>query len=268
MPVTTRPHRLSLATVLWIVAVFVAFVAAWKLYVELDDTSPFVLPPPEDVGEALVDLASEGRTWHHARITLTEVVAGFAVAVTVGVSLGTVLGELPAVERVVNPYIIVLQVLPKVAIIPLLVLWMGFGMSTNVVIASVFALFPMIAGTRAGIRSVDRGHLDLAATLQMSRWKRLWLIELRSALPSIVTGMEVAIVLATVGAVVSEYLAGSQGGLGWLAVASLNSLRVARLFAVIVLLCALGIVVYAAVSMLRRWLVPWHASAVQRPPGL
>jgi NitT/TauT family transport system permease protein len=200
-------------------------------------------------------------------VTLTEILAGFALAVTAGVVVGTVLGELPAVAKVVNPYLVVLQVLPKVAIIPLLLLWMGFGSSAKILIAAVFAFFPMTAGTRAGIRSVESGHLDLAATLQTSRWQRLWLIELRAALPSILTGMEVAIVFATVGAVVAEYLAGGEG-LGWLAVVNLNQLQVDNLFAVIALLCALGVALYAAVAGLRRVLVPWHASAAERPPGL
>ncbi len=260
-------NRPSLATVLWITGIAVALVGGWKLYVEVSDISKFVLPPPDAVGSALVEIAGEERTWAHLRITLTEIVGGFALAVVAGVVIGTVIGELPAVEKVVNPYLVILQVLPKVAIIPLLLLWMGFGSSARVLIAAVFAFFPMTASTRAGIRAVDHGHLDLAATLQTSRWQRLWLVELRSALPSILTGMEVAIVLATVGAVVAEYLSGGQG-LGWLAVVNLNQLQVDRLFAVIVLLCALGVALYVAVAGLRRLLVPWHPSATQRPPGM
>lgn len=260
-------RRLSVANVAWIVGLAVAFVGAWKVYVETSDISPFLLPPPEDVGAALRDILGEGRTWHHLWVTLKEILFGFTAAVVGGVAVGAVLGEMPAVERVVNPYLVVLQVLPKVAIIPLLLLWLGFGSSAKILIAAVFAFFPMTQGTRAGIRSVDPGHLDLAATLQMSRWRRLWLIELRAALPSILTGMEVAIVLATVGAVVSEYLSGGEG-LGWLAVANLNSLQVDNLFAIIVVLCALGVVLYLAVATLRRILIPWHPSAHERPPGL
>jgi NitT/TauT family transport system permease protein len=157
--------------------------------------------------------------------------------------------------------------MPKVAVIPLLLLWMGFGSSARILIAAVFAFFPMTAGTRAGIRAVEPGHLELAATLQASRWQRLWLIEIRSALPSILTGMEVAIVLATVGAVVAEYLSGGEG-LGWLAVTNLNQLQVDRLFAIIALLCVVGVVLYGAVAGLRRLLVPWHPSAAQRSPVL
>jgi NitT/TauT family transport system permease protein len=266
--VSNRRRNRSLATIVWIVAVAVTAVAGWKLYVEIDDTSPLVLPPPEDVWSALLDVTGEERTWHHVRVTFTEIVAGFAVAVGVGVILGTILGELPRVARVLNPYIVILQLLPKVAIIPLLLLWMGFGIRTNIAIAAMFAFFPMTTGTRAGIRSVEPAQLDLAATLQMSRWKRLWLIDARSALPAILTGTEVAIVLSTVGAVVSEFLAGGRDGLGHLAVVNLNALRVDRMLAIVAMLCAMGIVLYVVVAGLRRWLVPWHPSARQRPVGV
>jgi NitT/TauT family transport system permease protein len=260
-------ERYSVWTFVWIALLGLALIAGWKIYVEASDISRFVLPPPEDVGSALVDVLGEDRTWEHASITVKEILGGFAAAVVAGVLVGVVLGELPAVERVVNPFLVVLQVLPKVAILPLLLLWLGFGSSARILIAAVFAFFPVTAGTRAGIRSVDHGHLDLASTLQTSRWQRLWLIELRSALPSILTGMEVAIVLATVGAVVAEYLSGGEG-LGWLAVANLNQLQVDRLFAIIAVLCAIGVGLYVAVAGLRRALVPWHPSATQRPAGM
>lgn len=261
------PRRHAIVTAVWIVLVAVAFVAGWKLYVETSDVSRFVLPPPEDVGSAFVDIIGESTTWRHLRITVWEILGGFGAALVAGVVIGTIMGELPRVERVVNPYIVILQVLPKVAIIPLLLLWMGFGSSARILIAAIFAFFPIVTGTRAGIRAVEPGQLDLAATLQTSRWQRLKLIELRAALPSILTGMEVAIVLATVGAVVAEYLSGGEG-LGWLAVINLNQLQVDRLFAVIVLLCIVGVLLYVTVAGLRRLLIPWHPSATQRPPGL
>jgi NitT/TauT family transport system permease protein len=263
----TPATRLSPANLAWIVGIAVVSVLGWKLYVEAADVSPFVLPAPDAVWRSLVELVGESRTWEHVRTTLGEILGGFALAVVVGVLIGTILGEFPAAARVMNPYLVVLQVLPKVAIIPILLVWIGFGSTARVLIAAVFAFFPITTGTRAGIRSVELGHLDLAATLQMSRWRRLWLIELRGALPSIVTGMEVAIVLATVGALVAEYLSPG-AGLGWLAIVSLNQLQVADLFAVIVILCVMGILLYAAVAGLRRVLVPWHQSSLQRAPGL
>jgi NitT/TauT family transport system permease protein len=122
------------------------------------------------------------------------------------------------------------------------------------------------AGTRAGTRSVERNHRDLATTLQATRWQRLTQIDLPSSLPSILTGMEVGIVLATVGAIVAEYLSGSEG-LGWLATFYLNQLQVDALFGVIVLMSALGLLLYAAVLGLRRLLVPWHQSTLPEHPS-
>lgn len=258
--------RARVASLALAVALGAVLLVAWKAYVELFDVSRFVLPPPEDVGAATVDLLGQGATWRHTWVTVHEILTGFAIATVLGVATGAVIGEVPVLERALNPYLVALQVLPKVAVLPLLILWLGFGSSVKVVIAAVFAFFPIVAGTRAGVRSVEAGHRDLVTTLDAGIRQRMWLVELPSALPSILTGMEVGAVLATVGAVVAEYLAGSQG-LGYLAVASLNQLQVDRLFGVIVLLCAVGMSIYAAVVGLRRVLVPWHPSGARQPPG-
>lgn len=260
-------HRSRLAATALTVAILVVLVVVWKIYVSVEDVSTFVLPPPEDVGRALVDLLGQGSTWHHAWVTVQEILLGFGIALVTGLVVGITIGEVPVVERAMNPLIVALQVLPKVAIIPLLILWMGFGLSAKVTVAAVFAFFPITAATRAGIRSVDPGHLDLAATLGANRRQRLRHVVFPSALPSILTGMDVAIVFATVGAVVAEYLAGGEG-LGWLAVASLNQLRVDDLFAVIILLALLGFALYAVITGLHRVLIPWHPSSRERPPGI
>ena len=130
--------------------------------------------------------------------------------------IGALLGEFPVVDRALTPFLVFLQVLPKVAIIPLLIVWLGFGSSSKVAIAAVFAFFPITVGTRAGLRSVDPGHRDLARTLQATRRQRFWSWwSARARCRPILTGMEVGIVLATIGAVVAEFLAGGEG-LGWL----------------------------------------------------
>jgi NitT/TauT family transport system permease protein len=234
-------------------------VLAWKAYVEWFDVSSFLLPPPEDVWRATVDLVSLSDTWSHVWVTTREIVGGFLFATALGVATGVLLAEVRVLERALTPLLVALQVIPKVTIIPLLLLWFGFGSSSKVIIAAVFAYFPITMGTLAGLKGAELGHRDLAAVLQARRGQRLWTIELPGALPSILTGMEVGIVLATIGAVVAEYLAGDEG-LGWLALRSLNGVRVDELFGVIVLLSLLGFLLYAAVSLLRRVLVPWHPS--------
>lgn len=239
---------------------------AWKLYVEWFDVSRFILPPPEDVSSATVDLLGRGDTWHHVWVTTREIVGGFALAMVAGVLTGLLLAEFRILERALSPLLVALQVMPKVTVIPLLLLWFGFGASSKLIVAAVFAYFPITTGTMAGLKGVDLNHRDLATVLQARRSQRIVLIDLPGALPSLLTGMEVAIVLATIGAVVAEYLAGSEG-LGWMALRSLNQVRVDELFGVVVLLSALGFAFYAAVSMLRRLLVPWHASVRRLVPA-
>ena len=251
--------RSRLLSLLIGVVVLLAFLGGWKLYVEAGDVSRFVLPPPESVGSATLDLLDDRTTWEHTRITLWEIVAGFGAATVFGILTGLLMGEVKVLERALAPYLIALQVLPKIAVVPLLILWLGFGPSAKIVIAAIFAFFPITAGTRAGIRSVESNHRDLAKTLRATRRQRLRMIDVPSALPSILTGMEVGIVLATVGAIVAEYLAGSEG-LGWLATYHLNQLQVDSLFGVIVLMSVLGCLLYGAVVALRRVLVPWHQS--------
>jgi NitT/TauT family transport system permease protein len=237
----------------------VVLLVAWKVYVEAYDVSRFVLPPPDEVWHATVDLLGEGDTWAQLWVTLQEVLIGFALAVVLGVGAGLVMGEVQLIDRAFTPYLVALQVLPKVAIIPILLVWLGFGMPTRIVVATIFALFPIIAGTRTGVRSVEPGHRDLAAVLQAGRGQRLRWVVLPSAAPAILTGLEVGIVFATIGAVVAEYLSPGEG-LGWLAITSLNQLQVDRLFAVIVVLSAMGFVLYVVVASLRLVVTPWHQS--------
>jgi NitT/TauT family transport system permease protein len=251
--------RERIVSVLAALSAVLALAVAWKLYVEWFDVSRFLLPPPEAVARATVDLLGRGDTWHHVWVTTKEITGGFLLATVAGVVTGLVLAEFRVLERALSPLLVALQVMPKVTVIPLLLLWFGFGASSKLIVAAVFAYFPITTGTMAGLNGVDLNHRDLAAVLQASRRQRITLIDLPGALPAVLTGMEVAIVLATIGAVVAEYLAGSEG-LGWMALRSLNQVRVDELFAVVVLLSSLGFAFYVAVSLLRRVLVPWHAS--------
>jgi NitT/TauT family transport system permease protein len=242
------------------IVTFAFVIAAWKAYVTWWDVSKFVLPPPESVGAATIELITESATWQHAWVTLKEILWGFLLATVLGVTIGAVLGEFPVLSRAYTPYIVVFQVLPKVAIIPLLLLWFGFGSTSKVLVAAMFAFFPIVVATQAGIRSVEPGHRDLATVLQATPRQRLCMVDLPRALPTLLTGMEIGIVLATIGAIVAEYLSGGEG-LGFLAVSNLNQLKVDSLFGVIVLLSLMGLLLHGAMVGLRRLLVSWHPSA-------
>lgn len=242
-------------------ALLVAFIAVWHFYVAWSGVSKFIIPPPVLVWESLLDLLTTPSTLRHAWITVYETLAGFAIATIVGIGLGTALGRTPWLERALNPFIVATQVVPKVALVPLFILWFGFGPEAKIVVAAVLAFFPILTNTVLGVKSVDAGHRDVMTVMNAGRWERFVSLELPSALPAILAGMEVGIVLAVIGAVVGEYLGGSTG-LGHLAVASLNDYKVGMLFAVIILLTAIGFGLYVIIGALRRVVIPWHQSVV------
>ncbi len=244
-------------------ALLAAIVLIWKLSTSLFSISRFVLPPPEDVALTLIRIARQPEVWTvHTRVTLLETVIGFAIALVTGVIVGAVLGRVLWLERAVRPLVVALQVIPKVALIPLFVIWFGFGITSKIVIAAILAFFPIMLNVLLGVRSVEPGHRDVMRSLNASRWATFCALDFHSTLPYVFAGMEVGIVFALIGAIVGEYLGGNEG-LGYMVVVSLNSLDAPQLFAVIVLLAALGSVLFFTVNGLKRWMIPWHDSVIE-----
>ncbi|MBI1200898.1 MAG: ABC transporter permease subunit [Rhodopseudomonas sp.] len=246
-----------LLRVLLPVVTVVAFFAVWTVYVDSAKVSAFILPPPLEIGYAFVRLVGDGGVWKHVLVTVEEAVAGFAIAVALGLVFGTLLAKLRLAEMALKPFIVALQLVPKIALVPLFILWFGFGIESKVVISAALAFFPIFANALIGFKSVDRGDRDLFISMQAKPLATFWLLDLPSALPVILTGAEVGIVLAIIGAIVGEFMGGNVG-LGYLAVAKLQDLKVADLFAVILLLTLIGLTLYSLVAGLRRWLTPWH----------
>jgi NitT/TauT family transport system permease protein len=260
------PKRIE---VFWITTplLLIVFLLAWHFYVIHFNVSKFILPPPLAVWDSLIELLNTPSTWRHTWITVYETVVGFLIACVIGVGLGTFLGKIYWLERTINPFIIATQVVPKVALVPLFILWFGFGPEAKIIVAAVLAFFPILTNTVLGVKSVERGHRDVLTVLNASRWQSFTSVELPSSLPTILAGMEVGIVLALIGAVVGEYLGGSTG-LGHLLVASLNDYKVGAMFAVIFLLTAIGFVLYFLVGSLRRMVIPWHESVLLKGPNV
>lgn len=236
------------------------FFLLWKAYVSGFDVSPLVLPPPEDVLHALVRLMQRDDTYYHIYTTLAECLGGFCIAVLVGTLLGQLLGRIAILDTIFKPFVIALQLTPKVALIPLFILWFGFGIESKIIISALLAFFPVFSNSYLGAKSVDSGLIEVFQVGKASTWQRFKLLVIPSSLPYILTGMEMAIVLAIIGAVVSEFVAGSRG-LGYLATIKLQDLEVDTLFAVVILLAMIGFVLYFTVGSLRKVVIPWHESA-------
>ncbi len=238
-----------------------AFIVGWEAYCRLSGVSALLLPAPSAVAVALVELIGERATWRHFAITLGETLAGFTLAAVFGLGLGAAVARSRLLERAVQPFVVASQVVPKVALVPLFVLWFGFGPTSKIVVSAVIAFFPVLTNTLLGMRSVEAGHRDVFRAARAGSLQRFWLLELPAALPAVLAGMEMAIVLATIGAVVGEFLGGS-AGLGYLAVATMNAFQTDRLFGIILMLALMGLVLHAAIGALRRVMIPWHEAAI------
>jgi NitT/TauT family transport system permease protein len=240
----------------------IAIIALWKLYTVVSGISEFVIPSPEAAGASLIALVKDPETWTvHVWITLFETVVGFAIAVVTGIAFGAVLGRVYWLELALRPLIVALQVVPKVALIPIFVILFGFGVESKVITAAILAFFPIMLNVMLGVRSVDPGHREVMRSLNAGRWQTFKYLDFHSTLPYVFAGMEVGIVFALIGAIVGEYL-GANEGLGNLVVVSLNSLDAPQLFAVIILLAALGSVLFFAVTGVKRLMIPWHESVI------
>lgn len=231
----------------------------WQFAVSVIGVSEFILPAPAAVGGALKTLITGGSVWTDIGVTLNEVVVGFLIALVMGVLVGSVLGRVLWLARAMQPAMVAFQVVPKVAFIPLFVIWFGFGATSKIIMAAILAFFPIMLNVMLGVRSVDRGHRDVMRGLGASRWATFKHLELPSTLPYVFAGAEVGIVFAVIGAIVGEYLGGSQG-LGYLVVTSLNALDSPSLFAVILLLAMMGSILFVAVTTIKRFVIPWHDS--------
>lgn len=236
----------------------VLFFLLWQGYCEISGVSPLILPSPSRIALVFVEVTFDRTTLYHAYVTLFETLAGFALATIFGMLIGWVVAISPLMERALHPFIVASQVVPKVALVPLFVLWFGFGSTSKVIVAAVIAFFPVMVNTVLGLRSVQPGHADVFRALRATTFQRILLLQIPSALPAILAGMEMAIVLATIGAVVGEYL-GSSSGLGYLAVATMNAFQTDRLFVLIILLTLMGFVLYMAMAWLRGLLISWSA---------
>ncbi len=227
-----------------------------EIILRVSSISPLVLARPTDIGMALWYGLSEGMYGPHLRVTLTEMLSGFAIGSFFGLAIGVILSEFNRVGRLLYPYLIAIQSLPKVAVAPLLIIWLGYGLSSKIVLVALITFFPVLINTMAGLSVIDQIRLDLMATLNASRWQTFIFVRLPSAATHIFAGLGVAIVLALTGAVVAEFV-GAQQGLGVLLLQAQANLDTAGMFAILIILAAIGLGCNLLIRLLERKLLYW-----------
>ncbi len=229
----------------------VVFLLAWEGWVVVNQTSPLVLPAPSVVVVSLLQGLSSGYLWPHILSTLSAVLMGFLLGSAMGFLGGLLLGELTGLRGVVMPFVVASQVIPKLALAPLFIVWFGFGSLPIIVMTALICFFPLLENTAAAIRQTDSKQLELFRMLRASRWQTLWHLKVPAGRVTIYAGLRVAVVLAWVGAVVAEFIVASKG-LGALIIAAQGSMDTPLMFAVLTLITVLGLCFYKSTQWLTR----------------
>jgi NitT/TauT family transport system permease protein len=234
-------------------------IGLWAGLVRWQAYPPFLLPGPEVVWRKFLTVLADGTLARHAWVTLVEISLGLVLGLSSAVALGYVLGKNQAIERLVAPYIVASQSVPIVAIAPLLIIWLGSGLASKVLICALITFFPTLISTIVGIRSVDVDLLDLMRSLRATRWQIFILLELPSALPVLFGGLKLSVILAVVGAVVGEF-SGADVGLGFLINLARGVLDTPLMFVAVFSLVAIAQSLYLIISLLERTALRWRSA--------
>nr|WP_237486289.1 ABC transporter permease [Vibrio hippocampi] len=238
------------------VAVTVVIIfSAWQLIVVLFDMPSFILPAPMDVLNKLVDRHEV--LLRHTWVTAQEIVLGLLLGLSMGLIFALQMLLFEPLKRWLLPILIASQAVPVFAIAPVLMLWLGYGMASKVVMAAIIIFFPVTTCCYDGLRNTPSGYLDLAKTMNANRWQLLRYIQLPAALPTLASGIRVAVVIAPIGAVVGEWV-GSSAGLGYLMLQANARMIIDEMFAALLILALLSISLYFGTDKILKKAIPWE----------
>ena len=236
----------------------VAVVAAWEALVRLRGIAPIYLPAPSSVFVYLSRMIADGSMPYHLGITLLRIFVGFALAAVCGIVLGVLMGMSRTVARVADVWIAALYPLPKISLIPLLIIWVGTGEAYKIVISAISAFFPIVISTYSGIRQTDRGLVKAAKDLGANARQIQLKVVIPGAIPSIFAGLHLGMGIAIILVVAAEMIGGSsQGGMGWLLISSGQVMETEKVFASLIVLAVVGAVVIKLQQWIDRKVAPW-----------
>jgi ABC-type nitrate/sulfonate/bicarbonate transport system permease component len=231
---------------------------AWEALVRLRGIAPIYLPAPSSVSDYLWRMIADGSMPYHLGITLLRIFVGFALAAVFGVVLGVVMGMSRTVARVADVWIAALYPLPKISLIPLLIIWVGTGEAYKIVISAVSAFFPIVISTYSGIRQTDGGLIKAAKDLGANARQIQLKVVIPAAIPSIFAGLHLGMGVAIILVVAAEMIGGSsQGGMGWLLISSGQVMETEKVFASMIVLAVVGAVVIKLQQWIDRKVAPW-----------
>ena len=237
------------------IAILAALVGAWELWVQVGEVPKWQLPAPSAIAVELAE--SRALLWDNTIVTLKEVALGFLAALAAGVILAGLITYSRILESSIYPIVIASQTVPVIAIAPLLLIWVGYGIEPKIIIVALISFYPIAVNTVDGMKSVDPDMLRMMRTLGASRWQIFSKLQVPTSLPFMFSGIKIGISVSVIAAVIAEWVGGS-AGLGYLITYSQPLFLTARVFAAIVLLSVMGISLFALVSFLEHLMLPWY----------
>jgi NitT/TauT family transport system permease protein len=244
----------TLKAILGATVTLIALVTLWEVLVRQFQVPAWLLPSPSLIGQAMFEWRSE--LVGHSIVTLYETLVGFALAIAISIPLAVAVVYSPLLQNTIYPILLALQSMPKVAIAPLLALWIGFGTLPKIVVVFLVCFFPIIVATTSGLTAVPTSLMDLIRSLSASALQTFVKIRFPTAMPHIFVGLKIAITFAVIGAVIGEFV-GSESGLGYLILVSTSQSRTPLAFGSLVLLTLMSIVLYYGIALIERIAVPW-----------
>jgi ABC-type nitrate/sulfonate/bicarbonate transport system permease component len=236
----------------------IVFLLIWQLYVDIREIPSIFLPSPTAIATSLWEMTRDGSIFHHLSVTVLRIFAGFLVATVSGIFVGLLMGMSRIFERIVDPWIAALYPLPKISLIPLLIIWLGTGEAYKIIISAVTAFFPIAMSTYAGVRQVDPGLVKAAKDLGASRTQVQLNVILPGAIPSIFSGLQLGMGVAIILIVAAEMIgSSSEGGMGYLLTNAGQVMDTDRVFASLVVLTVMGAAIIKGQQWLDRKLAPW-----------
>lgn len=239
--------------------IFAGLLAAWQAVVSLTGVQFFILPSPMVVAAAVVEHADT--LLINGLVTLSEILAGLALGTILGTVSALIMGLFRPARQWLMPVLVVSQAIPVFALAPILVLWIGYGIGSKIAMATLIIYFPVTAALFDGLRRTNPGYLDLARTMNASRWAVLRRIRIPAAMPSFASGVRVATAVAPIGAVVGEWVGASQG-LGALMLHASGRTQIDVMFAALFVLAVIAVVLYFSVDRLLRRLLAWSPDSL------
>ncbi len=235
------------------------FILLWYAYVKMKNVPTYILPSPDKVWVSFIELFTSGMVWPHLWATTYEVLIGFVLGSLLGMALGYLFSKVDFLKTALMPYLIFFQTAPKIALVPLFVVWFGIGVVSKIILIISMVVFPVLSGMMLGLEAIPSDVRNLMKVLKASRWQIFSQIEMTYSLPALFSSLKIGIVQAVIGAIVAEWMSGKQG-LGYILTYASSTYAVSMLLAGIVLTILLGIITYEMVNVFENKFLYWHES--------